>query len=288
MRSPRTSTPVTRVPSVTTRASAPVRTSPPRLSMKARAGSAYISCSGRSGSAIADAAAIGTEHLGEHADERRRERFVGRLVERRERQRLPEPGRQLLGLPALAQPPRHRHRRRRSATRPVRASARRAACSDGAIRRTDRRSRHDIAPTSAPRRAGAAAAAAPDIAAPNGCRRSRDTARAAPPDGARGPRHRCAQERERLRVAAKQHVLPVVHELAGDAIGEGCRPAAELGPRVEHEHAPSGLGERRRGRQAREAGADDDDVWSHLVLTTVRAGGRGPVRAGSEATSRRR
>ena len=33
-----------------TRASAPVRTSPPRPSMKARAGSAYISCSGRSGS----------------------------------------------------------------------------------------------------------------------------------------------------------------------------------------------------------------------------------------------
>ena len=187
MRSPRTSTPVTRVPSVTTRASAPVRTSPPRLSMNARAGSAYIWCSGRSGSAIADAAAIGAEHLGEHAHERRRERFVGRLVERRERQRLPQPGRQLLRLPARLQPVRHRHRVVFGHTfRSGRAPAAPPAATAPSAGPTGDRATTSR-PTSAPRRAGAAAAAAPDIAAPTGCRRDPGTARAAPADGARCP-----------------------------------------------------------------------------------------------------
>ena len=61
-------------------------------------------------------------------------------------------------------------------------------------------------------------------------------------------------------------MLPVVHELAGDAIGEGGRPATELGPCLEHEHAPARVGDRGRGGQARETGAHDDDIRRHLVV----------------------
>ena len=46
-----------------------------------------------------------------------------------------------------------------------------------------------------------------------------------------------AQKRERLGVAAEQHVLAVVDELAGLAIGERRRAAAEPAARLEHEHA---------------------------------------------------
>ena len=46
-----------------------------------------------------------------------------------------------------------------------------------------------------------------------------------------------SQKRERLGVAAEQHVLAVVDELAGLAIGERRRAAAEPRARLEHEHA---------------------------------------------------
>ena len=52
-----------------------------------------------------------------------------------------------------------------------------------------------------------------------------------------------SQELERLVVAAEQHVLAVVDELAGLAIGERGRPSAKLRPRVEHEHALARLGQ---------------------------------------------
>ena len=62
-----------------------------------------------------------------------------------------------------------------------------------------------------------------------------------------------AQERERLAIAAEEHVLAVVDELAGLAIGERRRAAAELRPRVEDEHARAGVGQRGRGAQPGEA-----------------------------------
>ncbi len=52
---------------------------------------------------------------------------------------------------------------------------------------------------------------------------------------------------ERLRVAAKEHVLPVVHELAREAIAEGRRPAAKLRPSLEDENRSPGGGDGRRG-----------------------------------------
>ena len=69
-----------------------------------------------------------------------------------------------------------------------------------------------------------------------------------------------AEKRERLVIAAEEHVLAVVHALAGGRIGERGRPAAERRPRLEHEHADAALGQRRGGAEAGEAAADDDDV----------------------------
>ena len=73
------------------------------------------------------------------------------------------------------------------------------------------------------------------------------------------------EERERLVIAAEQHVLAVVDELAGLAIGERRGPAAELRPRVERRaRGWPACGERRRA-QPGEAGADDDDVGGVIV-----------------------
>ncbi len=194
MRSPRTSTPVTRVPSVSTRASAPVRTSPPRLSMKRarRLGIHLVQRAQRQRDRRRPA--IGAEHLGEHAHERRRQRFVWRLIERRERQRLPQPGRQLLGLPALAQPARHGDVAvDRQPCRSARAPAAPPAATAPSAGPTDGRATTSAA-TSAPRRADAAAVAAPDTAAPTGCQTDPGTARAAPAAGARDSRHRRGEE----------------------------------------------------------------------------------------------
>ena len=69
-----------------------------------------------------------------------------------------------------------------------------------------------------------------------------------------------AEKPKRLVIAAEEHVLPVVHALAGRRIGERGGAPAERRPRLEHEHARAALGQRRRGAQAGEAAADDDDV----------------------------
>ena len=243
--------------------------------MKARAGSAYISCSGRIGSAIAEAVAIRTEHLGQHADERRRERLVRRLIERRERQRLPQPVRQLRRSDRASRSHCDTVMSPSAATRPVRASSRRAAAATGAIRRTDSRSRHDSAShlSTAPSRCSGGGSAR-TLEHRARARSDPDTARSAPPAAGRCRSAPIAsQKRERLRVAAEQHVLPVVDELAGDAIAERRRPSAELRPRLEHEHAAAGVGQRGRGRQPGEAAADDDDVGRHRMEASDGVGG---------------
>ena len=68
------------------------------------------------------------------------------------------------------------------------------------------------------------------------------------------------EQAERLPVAAKQHVLPVVDELPGLAIGEGRGAATELPARFQHEHAPPRLGQRRRRRESGHAAADHRHV----------------------------
>jgi hypothetical protein len=62
---------------------------------------------------------------------------------------------------------------------------------------------------------------------------------------------------ERGPIASEQHVLPVVHELTGFAIGKGGCPSAKLGPGVEDQHAHAARGERRPGAQSREAASDN-------------------------------
>ena len=82
-------------------------------------------------------------------------------------------------------------------------------------------------------------------------------------------------------VAAEQHVLAVVDELAGVAVGERGRASAELRPRVEHEHALARLGQHGRRAQAGKAGADDDDVRGcrHRPASVLEPGGRRDQRA---------
>ena len=59
--------------------------------MKSRAGSAYISCSGQSGSTTAAADRIRREHVGEDAHEGLGRGVGGLLIQRRHRQRVPQP-----------------------------------------------------------------------------------------------------------------------------------------------------------------------------------------------------
>ena len=110
-------------------------------------------------------------------------------------------------------------------------------------------------PTRARRRADETAAAAPGTRAATGGRRDRSSS---PPAAAAARTWSSgadvAQERERLGVAAEQHVLAVVDELAGLAIGKRRRPAAQARPRLEHEHARAALapaGPPRSGRRSR-------------------------------------
>ena len=73
------------------------------------------------------------------------------------------------------------------------------------------------------------------------------------------------EERERIQVAGEHHVLSVVDELAGLAIGEGCRAAAEPRAGLEHQYARAMAGEPARRAQAGESGADDDYVESRYA-----------------------
>ena len=68
------------------------------------------------------------------------------------------------------------------------------------------------------------------------------------------------EKRERLDIAAGQHVLTVVDHFAGFAVEKGGRAAAQPAARFEHEHARALLRQPHGGAQAGEPGADDDDV----------------------------
>ena len=68
-----------------------------------------------------------------------------------------------------------------------------------------------------------------------------------------------AEKPERLVVAAEQHVLSVVHALAGRRIGERRRTAAECRPRLEDEHpAPRSASAVAALRPAKPPPIDDD------------------------------
>ena len=291
-RGPRRRRPVR--PRSCTRARALTRTSPPVLSMIARAGSAYISCSGSS-----------RQH------ERRVARGSGRTSRPARARTAPRPPR-----PATGSAP-----RAPAAPTATRAAARVWPCRisqlvDGLVRRAR------PAPSPALELAGARAAAAPPSAAR--CSRSRQRQRV-PVEARR--RRRCsgggsagqrstrsparasiigtssdgcmrtlpcgadpAQERERLAVAAEQHVLAVVDELAGLAIDERGRAAAQPRRGLEHEHARAPLRpapsprsarrSRRRSRRRRSCAGHDDQrpisgVFAQVVAAISARRGRG-------------
>ena len=254
----------TRPSSTTTRASAFTRTSPPRASMKcARRLRIHLVQRLQIGSTSEAAVRIGAEHLGEHAHEGRGRGQIGRLIQRRDRQRLPQPRH---GAVARCRAP--------SATpTPCRVAPPTPfrCCSNSLRARRSgpasfRRATADRATASRPnrgrRRAGAAATAGQGTTGPIAARRDRGTP--PPADGCTrtlSERVDPPQELERLPVAAEEHVLAVVHELAGLAIDERRRAAAELRPRVERRaRVRRARRAARRGAQAGEAAADDDDV----------------------------
>ena len=85
---------------------------------------------------------------------------------------------------------------------------------------------------------------------------------------------------ERRGVAPKQHVLAVVDDLAGFAIGKRRRAAAEPRPGFEHENAGAVLRQPDGRAQSGEPGADDDRVVAPgppvLIAATATASGRSP------------
>jgi hypothetical protein len=68
------------------------------------------------------------------------------------------------------------------------------------------------------------------------------------------------EKAEGVPIAAEQHVLPVVHALAGGGIGEGGRAATERRSRLEHEDALPSLREARRSRQPGAPAPDHDGI----------------------------
>ena len=223
-----------------TRAGLDARTSPPRASMNSRAGSAYMSVSGRSGIAIAESRRSGAEHL-----RRARGRTAGaaawrgRLVERGQRQRLPQHLAQAAALAVADQPVLDRFAVRRRQPCPCRSRTKRRARRSGAARRNaDSRSRsaERVPLDQAAEQVAAARAAAgsesvlarPALVDERHLEVRLDADAVGGADRARGTS-------KRLVVAAEHQVLAVVHALAGRRIGERRGAPAQRGPRFEHE-----------------------------------------------------
>ena len=219
---------------------------------------AYISCSGAAGKRDRRVGARAAEHPREHVDEGRGRRVVGRLVQRRDRQRLPQPlanaGRAGRAGRASRRPfsgvgsagsPRHDRPRRRKC--PVRRAARAAS------RRATARPSRNTPPSrcsgdgqcghrSTDRRPSAIEIGHVERRLHAHVRLGADA----------------AEKRERLVIAAEQHVLAVVDQLAGLAIAERRGAPAELAARLEHEHALARARRAPTRRQPGDPGADDE------------------------------
>ena len=137
--------------------------------------------------------AVRAEHLRQDAHERLRQRLAGRLIQRRDGERLPQPRRQHRALPAIPQPAGHG---RVASLRDV--SAARQLAPGLRQREPHAQDREPIAERQArssesPRPAGAAAAAMTGSAAPIAVPRHRDTAPRGWPDDRRCPSRRHAR-----------------------------------------------------------------------------------------------
>ena len=267
-RSPPASTPVDGIAStIDTVAGAPVRTAPPCASMNSRAGSAYIWCSGRSAARSPRPADRRPNISASTRANTGAAATIRRLIQRRQRQRIPQHLAQPRRLAVADQPVLDRlaGRRAPAASHPGRSARR--ACRSGVAMPQHRQpvapvsASHSNTPASRCSGAGSARTVSRDrrpgrsiiVTASCGCRRTLIA------------RADVAQERERLGVAAEQHVLAVVDELAGLAIGERRRAPAEPAARLEHEHARARAGQPDGGAQAGEPGADDDGVEDALT-----------------------
>ena len=229
-----------------------ISTAPPRASMNARAGSRVQLVERHARQADRRVLDARTEQLAEHAHERRGRGDVRRLIERGDRQRMPQP---------LAEP-RRLTVRREPRRRPSASAARRAATAAAPSRRTSRSSgasrsalsrsrQRQRAPSQhagdqVPRRRPGA-----DTSASN--RRPSRPPSSATVVGCSGARSRGAdafEKRVRLAVAAEQHVLAVVDALAGLAIGERRRAAAQPRRLLDDDDAQARVGQPHGGAEA--------------------------------------
>ena len=223
---------------------------------------------------------IGPEHLCQDADERRRCGQIGRLIQRRDRKRFPQPVTELPALPVCREPLRHRagwHRRHLSGLEQLPARTMEAA-PPASWPQSDRATASR--PNRGPRQAGSTVMEEQDSEGRSACRRCRGTP--PPCDGCIRTFPSASMRRRKSSVspvAAEQHMLPVVDELSGVPIDEGRGAAAELRPSVEDGDRCAAVGEQGAGAQAGETGADDDDVRAragsrrvgHRRPTAVRA-----------------
>ena len=188
----------------------------------------------------------------EDRGERRRRRHLGRLVERRDRQRVPESRACGAPLPDPRQGRSHRgagERRRRAGGQPDRPHEQPHPVARGEQ------------PIAEQRRGGLERA---------GQRRGGDGAEAecrigerdvqAPLEGELRSRTDLGEEVERRRVGPHERVRPVVDHVAGGGIGEGVGAAAEERPALEEGHARAAASEADGRREAREAAAHHRDM----------------------------
>ena len=203
------------------------------------------------------------EHLRQHAHERRRRRaspdaWLSAATASGSHSQVVSFSSAARATPATATP----SPAASTVTPPVLRSSRRARRSGPASRSTDRRSRHGIAShlSTAPSRcSGEGSGGHFSTDRPPERVEVGDLERRLEPHVV--DRIDAAKELERRAVAPEEHVLPVVHELAGHAIGERRRAPAQLRPRVEHEHARARARPAPTQHEPGEPGADDDDVW---------------------------
>ena len=215
-------------------------------------GRAYSSSSGSADRPSAESRGV-APNIAQHRANGVAGGVVDRLIQRGDRQRLPQQLDETRRLRVPLQPLAHRLAWR------IGVPARPRACACRSERQCDRANRARSIVMRRP--AGAAAPASGGHAKRDAgplCRSRRW------PD--RAGRNTCdsvadaPEKAKRLVIAAEEHVLAVVDALAGGGIGERRRTPAQRRPRLEHEHARATLGQRGGGAEAGEAGADDDDV----------------------------
>ena len=197
-------------------------------------------------------ARAGEEGLPQDGGERRRRRHLGGLIERRDRERMPEARARGGRLPG------HRQRRGHRVLAEGCDGAGREA--DGADEQTEpiARRQQAIAQQRRGRLEGSRHARRHDGTEAE--RRIRERHVQPRLEGELRRRPDLAEEIERGGVGAHERVRPVVDDIAGGRIREGVGAAAEEGPPLEQRHPRAAAREADGRREAREAAAHHRDV----------------------------